>query len=309
MQSCKYLVDGEFVCTRRRLPIREDFVSAFNVTSENGSMNPQGGSFVMSPGDTLPSLNGNYYMEFAFDGNLNVKNKQHQLLWKAPLWTSSENPVYAVMQGDGNLALYKSSSPAKTDYIPYWASGTWAGYWNWQGLPYKLLMKDDGSLIIVNNNNIELWRAPISNTLSGFTLSIDGKTLKYDPTNNALRIDSGIEILWNADTRTDVYNSKKNRVALQDSKTGRYVRHAGYVMWMHGFSANNFDFAWHLISQNDGSVMIYNDFGGGTWVGYDPNADNKKGQVLIVSSNDPRIKRLYPNKVLSPAILSTSVIP
>ena len=67
-------------------------------------------------------------------------------------------------------------------------------------------------------------------------------------------------------------------------------RHSGYVMWTAGFVAENWDFAWKLIS--DGSnYRIKSNFGvngangGGWWVGYDKGL----GRPLIVSSTDERM--------------------
>jgi hypothetical protein len=81
-----------------------------------------------------------------------------------------------------------------------------------------------------------------------------------------------------------VYNNAAGRVALfQNGNSALSVRHAGFVMFTNSFGANNFDFAWQFrASGND--IQIFNDYGGGYWVGYDSGSD----RVLIVTSGDAR---------------------
>ena len=83
---------------------------------------------------------------------------------------------------------------------------------------------------------------------------------------------------------TDVYHSANGRVALfQNGDRNLAVRHMGFVLYTHTFQANNFDFAWKLYETDDG-IQIFNDYGGGHWIGYDAGRD----VILIVPPSDPR---------------------
>lgn len=86
-------------------------------------------------------------------------------------------------------------------------------------------------------------------------------------------------------TGGDVYNAGAGRVAFfLDNNSGLAVRHTGFVMYYHGFTANNFDWAWYFRASGTG-VQIYNDYGGGYWVTYDGTNDNVWIQGIPQSSS------------------------
>lgn len=101
---------------------------------------------------------------------------------------------------------------------------------------------------------------------------------------DTIRLRRGVDMQLVRHGRRDAYKANQNFVALMAVNNGRYVRHTGFVMYTHPFVSNNFDWTWRLDNRGDGTVDIFNDYGGGCYVGYDSNSD----VVLIVSRTDPR---------------------
>ena len=124
---------------------------------------------------------------------------------------------------------------------------------------------------------------PRQNNLPGFTISHpDGRAWKVE--GSTLRLNSGGTIRLEIYAGSDVYNAQTGRVALfQNGDRNLAVRHMGFVMYTHKFEPNNFDFAWRLVKSGSG-IQLYNDYGGGHWVGY----DNTRDVILIVEPNDRR---------------------
>lgn len=71
---------------------------------------------------------------------------------------------------------------------------------------------------------------------------------------------------------------------LIDKDVRKSIRHGGYVLWSYPLEDHN-DSAWYLLQNKQGNFFIYNDFGGGAYVGY----DDVKDKILIVNPNDKRI--------------------
>jgi hypothetical protein len=111
----------------------------------------------------------------------------------------------------------------------------------------------------------------------------DGRTWKVD--GETLRLQKGQELSLGISTRPDIFNRAQGRIALfQNNNPNFAVRHAGFTMYLTPFLANNYDFAWKFIKTGTG-IQIYNDYGGGWFVGYDSSSDT----ILIVPRNDRRI--------------------
>lgn len=111
----------------------------------------------------------------------------------------------------------------------------------------------------------------------------DGRQWKNN--GNTIMLNQGGVMSLDIYNGADVYGNASGRIALfQNGNRGLSVRHTGFIMYTHGFAANNFDFAWYFMRSGDG-VMIYNDYGGGYYVGYDAASD----RVLIVQPGDSRI--------------------
>lgn len=123
----------------------------------------------------------------------------------------------------------------------------------------------------------------IVRSLTGIQISHpDGRTWKNN--GNSIQLNSGSTMSMDIYNNAQVYNNAAGRVALfQNGNSALSVRHAGFVMYTNSFGANNFDFAWQFrASGND--IQIFNDYGGGYWVGYDSGSD----RVLIVTAGDAR---------------------
>ncbi|GAB4198769.1 MAG: hypothetical protein Tsb002_33870 [Wenzhouxiangellaceae bacterium] len=95
--------------------------------------------------DSLTSTNGDFRLVMQGDGNLVL----YRLSDSTALWSSQTNGnagAEAVMQGDGNLVVYKNS-------VALWASNT-------SGNPMSFLnMQDDGNLVVYSSSNNALWES------------------------------------------------------------------------------------------------------------------------------------------------------
>jgi hypothetical protein len=92
--------------------------------------------------DSIVSNNGQFRFVMQNDGNLVLYRGS------SPLWasgTDGQDVEFCVMQGDGNLVLYLQGSGR-----PVWASGT-------DGNPGSfLVMQDDGNVVIYKPNH-PIW--------------------------------------------------------------------------------------------------------------------------------------------------------
>jgi hypothetical protein len=70
-----------------------------------------------------------------------------------PIWrsdTAGSGGEYLKMRSDGNLCIYDKAGGVK------WASGSNKGA---AGAPYKLVVLDEGNLVIYNKDMIAIWAA------------------------------------------------------------------------------------------------------------------------------------------------------
>jgi hypothetical protein len=120
-------------------------------------------------------------------------------------------------------------------------------------------------------------------SVTGLTITHpDGRVVKADGA--VIRLNKGSPITVNMFNDSSVDNNKNGNVGLfvgGDRK--KALRHTGYVIYADEFQAGNFDFSWKLIRNGNGFDII-NDFGGGTFLGYDSTID----QLRIVSNGDGR---------------------
>ena len=109
------------------------------------------GNFVLSTGESITTRNRRLVMQG--DGNLVIY--KYNYLTKATegaLWATGTNPssnAKATFQGDGNLVIYSGGNPL-------WATGT-----NPNGSVLKL--QDDGDLVIYNSSGNALWTSGTNN--------------------------------------------------------------------------------------------------------------------------------------------------
>jgi Ig-like domain from next to BRCA1 gene len=106
----------------------------------------------LTTGEELTSTNGRVRLVLQGDGNLVLyRTDDGRPLWASETW---RQPVrYAIMQPDGNLVAYSTAGQ------PYWAAGT-------QGHPgARLVLQDDGNLVIYDAGGSALWA---SNTVQWF---------------------------------------------------------------------------------------------------------------------------------------------
>jgi hypothetical protein len=113
----------------------------------------------------------------------------------------------------------------------------------------------------------------------------NGKQLRRD--GDKIRLNTGTEVTIALSRPAGLYGANAGFMALYDGSG--YLRHAGYVMWSHGFGST-FDWAWKFIEVSPGNYNIYNDFKDGRnsdayYLGYDSSED----RLRIVKLGDSRM--------------------
>lgn len=104
--------------------------------------------------DQLTSGNGLVNLVMQGDGNLVV----YRTLFGRALWasnTDNQGVTHTIMQGDGNFVAYTATGTAK------WSTNTW----NHPGA--RVVLQDDGNLVVYDVNGHALWA---SNTVQDFSL-------------------------------------------------------------------------------------------------------------------------------------------
>jgi hypothetical protein len=111
----------------------------------------------------------------------------------------------------------------------------------------------------------------------------DGRTWKLD--GEAVRLNTGVELQLTVIENSSVYKNEDGFFALYHQNTSLYLRHGGYRMFLIDYLIeNHLDFAWKLLPKGNNTYDIFNDYGGGWYVGYWEEAD----EVRIVVSDDSR---------------------
>jgi hypothetical protein len=116
------------------------------------------------------------------------------------------------------------------------------------------------------------------NKLSFFTIKHpDGRIMKLG-SNNMMHLNEGSDVNFQKYTGNNVQSSHLNFISFfKDGNKSYSLRHTGYVLYLHPFTAYNYDFAWYLEPEGTG-FNIYNEYGGGMYIGY----DEKNDQLRIV---------------------------
>ena len=105
---------------------------------------------VLRQGEHIYSPNAYFYMIMQGDGNLVIyRNLIYEGIWASHTSGKSYPPYELIMQNDGNLVIYAYRGNA------IWSSGT-----SEQGVgPYTLSLSDDALLKIVDSTGTELWNS------------------------------------------------------------------------------------------------------------------------------------------------------
>ncbi len=111
----------------------------------------------------------------------------------------------------------------------------------------------------------------------------NGSPWRYYAT-DTIKLKNGLKVRMSIYDNANVFNHILGNVALHDLQNDKYLRHANFLLHSDAFVANNGDFSWNFKKTPSG-YNIYNDYGGGYYVGYDPNQD----VVLIVPPGSPLI--------------------
>ncbi|WP_050411745.1 M4 family metallopeptidase [Massilia sp. NR 4-1] len=98
----------------------------------------------LAAGESVKSCNGQYTLIMQGDGNLVLYRSGNVPLWNAQTYG---NPgAYSIFQDDGNLVVYRSASRT-----PLWNSSTYSS----PGA--QLAVRDDGNMVITSPNGLPVW--------------------------------------------------------------------------------------------------------------------------------------------------------
>ena len=99
------------------------------------------------------------------------------ILYQEAFLRSTNEAYYAIMQRDGNFVIYTS-----TDFSP--VNAQWSSNSTERGQPpYRLVLQDNGNLIIFDANNIKTWStrtAGIGERPYHLIMQIDRNLVLYD---------------------------------------------------------------------------------------------------------------------------------
>jgi hypothetical protein len=100
-----------------------------------------------------------------------------------------------------------------------------------------------------------------------------------------------------ADAPTDLYSAVNRGIWCRLGRQGgtnEYVRHANFVMFLNGYAANNFDFAWAFFLKNGttNQVKIWNPYPG-NGVGYWVQSGIQSAGRIAISTTDPLQAHIY----------------
>ena len=102
----------------------------------------------LSEGCSIKSENGAYYAIMQIDGNFAIyRTNPSSTLWTSQTMGQGQRPYRLVLQFDGNLVLYDGNN------APKWASNTPHAENN----PRSLVMQDDGNMVIYDGNGVTVW--------------------------------------------------------------------------------------------------------------------------------------------------------
>jgi hypothetical protein len=127
----------------------------------------------LTTGQRLSSNNGRVELIMQGDGNLVI----YRRVFGHPLWASNTNgrpATHAIMQTDGNFVVYAANN------MPFWATGT-------DGHPgSRVVLQDDGNLVVYNPANQPLWASNTVQNWSSPTFGYgDGRGYSYVETSES----------------------------------------------------------------------------------------------------------------------------
>ncbi|CAM6108195.1 unnamed protein product [Calypogeia fissa] len=115
--------------------------------------------------EKLISRNGKYTFVNQGDGNLVIYNNDGLATWASMTRSKGAGNLY--MQTNGDLVLYNTDGDVETPGAPIWSSGTA----NRGNGPFKLVLHDDGKLVIYDSNSKRTWASHEGAVWRNFTKS------------------------------------------------------------------------------------------------------------------------------------------
>jgi len=176
----------------------------------------------MFAGQSLVSPNGQYQLLMQNDGNLVLSGPGKQALW----YTATQNNPGAYMALNGDFAVWKANGTGV-----HWKLGISGAT--------SVELRDNGTLVLLNNNGQEVWqhrsksmlRGPVAILLSGQSLaSSDGKTELSMQANGDLKL---------------------HTAPITNSKNGTTT----FLPWSSGTNANP---GAYMALQSDGNLVVWN---------------------------------------------------
>lgn len=208
----------------------------------------------LATGASLVSPNGRYACIMQGDGNLVVYRSGGVAIWNSG--TGGQGPSKLIAQGDGNLVIYKNGGGA-----------TWSTSTNGVSAP-RLVMQDDGNLVLYDNTNRAVWCSTGGfigdRLLAGERLtsgqqmvSRGGKYRLIMQSDGNLVIYTGSTALWNTSTGGQGPSTLVNQT---DGNLVVYKNSAG-ATWASSSTSSPL----RLVMQTDGNLVLYNGSGVAVW--------------------------------------------
>lgn len=115
-----------------------------------------------------------------------------------------------------------------------------------------------GSLVCQKKEHFENNDAFKFQNNEGKKWFIKDNNIIYDATNS---------LSFSIEKPTDLHGGEESPyIALKDTASGLYVRHAGFVLHLSPYVPNNYDFAWKFEADTQqNGYYIYNDYKDGSW--------------------------------------------
>ncbi|MDT8716167.1 C40 family peptidase [Clostridium sp. 19966] len=250
------------------------------------------------------------------NGNLTVTGQNSQVLWQSATGKVTNNSFYLKLDNNGDLRLFENNNMiwnSNGGKIQSIGNSLKSGQTIWttqylmsENEKYRLIIQDDGNLVIYDNNNKPIWAA-YSFGSSDFTdnrlsLQSDGNLVVYgdkwnslwytktDHTNNnslLLRLDDDGDLRLFADSKL-IWDSNRGKVGSIGSELNM-----GQVMWTTQYLVSD-DGKYTLNLQGDGNLVIYDQKHNAVWASYRLNntgfTDNRlsiqNDGNLVVYGND-----------------------
>lgn len=219
---------------------------------------------VLNPGQSITANNGRYGFVYQHDGNLVLyRNTDGRPLWAST--TDGHRAGVCIMQGDGNLVVYRPSGK------PVWSSHTW------QHPGSRAVLQDDGNVVVYRPDGRPVWATntwvPTGPTATGDTMYAGQVLNVWEAVTSG---DGRFRFVYQGDGNLVLYRTRDGRALWASNTAGKpsgacimqgdgnlvVYRPNGTPMWASNTPVHPGS---RVVVQNDGNVVIYRPDGRPVW--------------------------------------------